>query len=110
MHHSWVTPERKFADVACARIGIQDLVQPLTLIAGRFHDFARAKIEPDTIKAGALVNSGRVEGDMTFHTLLHWTGEDLPVGNVSIPPADDCRNSLDTEAEIRPRPLDFDAI
>src|SRR3954451_20471771 len=110
MHHSWVTPERKLADVACARVRIQNLVQPLALIAGRFHDFAPPEIKPDTIKARALVNSGRVEGDMAFHAFLHGAGKDLTIGNVSIAPADDRRNALDTEAEIRPGPLDFDAI
>jgi hypothetical protein len=55
-----IEPERELADVARARVGIQDFVQALGLIGAGPHDFAVVELEPDIVEARARVNRGGV--------------------------------------------------
>src|SRR5204863_6485400 len=61
-----IKSERKLADVARARVGVEELIELVGLIADCFHDLAFFKIEPDAVEWKVLINRGRVEGDVTF--------------------------------------------
>ena len=80
------------------------------LVTRRLDNFSVAKVEPDIIESGALINGRRVKGDVALHGIFHRTTEDLAIGNVAVAAANDGGDSLDAETQIRSRPFDLHPI
>src|SRR5436190_13756317 len=101
-----IEPERKLADVTRPRIGIENLVQLLGVVARRLHDFPILKLEADAVESRALINARRIEKHVPLDRVLHRATEDLAVRNVAIAAADHRTDSFDAETQIGSRSLD----
>ena len=88
MKHEGIEPERKLADVTRARIGIEDLVELLGIVARRFHHFSIFELESDAVETGPLINGRRVEQDMALDGVFHRATENFAVRNVAVAAAD----------------------
>src|SRR5258708_19715513 len=84
MEHEGIEAERELADIACARIGIEDLVQLLVVVAGRLHDFPVVEFEPDTVETGPLINRWRIKQDVALDAILHRAAENFTVRHIPI--------------------------
>src|SRR6266699_4006760 len=105
-----IEAERKFADETRTGIGIENPVQLLSLIAGRFDDFSVSKIQPYVIETNPLINRRCVKCHMTLHRNFNRAAEHLAVRNVAVAAANHCRNSFDAEMQIGSSAFDLDAV
>src|SRR6266404_2695537 len=105
-----IKPEREFACVTRAGIGVENLVQFFRLIACRSDDLATIEFESDAVESGPLIDARRVKRHVTFHGIFHRAAENFTVGNVAVATADDGWNSLDTETQIGAGTSDVNAV
>src|ERR1043165_5191310 len=105
-----IEAERELADVARARIGIENLVQLLGVVAGCFDDLPVLELQPNAVEPGSLVNAGGVEEDVALNRIPDRTTENFPVRNVAIAATDNGADILDAEAQVRARPFDFHPV
>ena len=93
--------EGKLADVACSRIGIEDLVELFGLGAGfGLDDFSLLEFQVDVIEGDTLIDGGGVVGDVALDTILNWGGEHFSVGNIVVTSADNGGDILDRETQV----------
>ena len=97
MKHERIEPERELADVTRARIGIEDFVQLLRIVAGCLLDFPVLELEADTVEAGPLINCWRIKENVALDRLLHRAAKNLTIRDIAIASANHGADSFDGE-------------
>src|SRR6266404_3080077 len=105
-----IKPEREFACVTRAGIGVENLVQLFRLIACRSDDLASLEFESDAVESCPLIDAWSVKCHVTFDGIFDRTAENFAIGNVAVAAADNGWNSLDTETQIGARAFDVNAV
>jgi DNA-binding transcriptional LysR family regulator len=98
-----IEPERKFAHVTRAGVGVQNFIQPLRVVRRRVDDFAVLEFQPDVFKFRSRINRRRVELNHAVHGIFHRAGKHLAVGNVAVALAHFRADALDAEGEVGAR-------
>src|ERR1700716_3431235 len=110
LQNARVECQRKFSDVTSAGVRVENVVQLLRLVTRCIDNLSAAKVEPDSVKTRALINSGGVETDMSLHRVSHRTSENLAIGNIAVAAANNRGNSLDAKAQVGFGSFDLHAI
>ena len=105
-----IEPDGEFADVACAGIGIEDLVQALGIVGRGFDNFAFLEYEPDVVEGGAKIHGRGVVLDDALDAVFDRAREDLAVGDVAQTAASLGADALDRESQIGARTLEMHAV
>src|SRR3954471_14132765 len=100
MEDEWIESKGELADVARAGIGIENLVQLLSVVAGGFDDLPILELEPNAVEPGSLVNAGRIEEHVTLDRVLDWATENLAVWNVAVAAADNRADIFDAKPQV----------
>lgn len=101
MEDTIVGSEGPFPDIACAGIGIEDLIESFGGIAavGVF-DATVLQFEANAFEDGALIAGGGIELDGAIDAVADWGGEDFAVGNVTFTGAGNDWDIADREPQI----------
>ena len=108
--HIGIHAQRKFADIARARVDVEHSVDALGIVGRRLDDFAVLKRQANVLKREALVQGRRVVAQRAVDAVPDRRGEYLAVGDIAIARALDRRQAPDREGQIGARPHDMHAV
>ena len=106
-----VEAEGELADVACAGVAIEDLVDFPSFGSGfGLDDFSFLELEADGVEGDALIDGGGVVGDVAFDGVFDGGGEDLSVRDVVVAAGGEGGDAFDGEAEVGAGAGDVDLV
>src|SRR5260370_32176158 len=97
-HHVRINSKGNHPDVVRSRVGIEDLVELFSLVAGGLNNLALPKVETNSIEGNALINCGCVECDMAFDGSFYRRCEHFAVRNIPVATANHRWNSFDAKS------------
>ena len=103
MTYAIIGPERPFATIAGAFIGIEHGIDPLGSVGLGLHDFSIFELEANVIEDGPLVARLGVELDRPVDALPDGRRKDFAVRNIAETKAGDHGNVFDREFQFRTR-------
>src|SRR5437588_614974 len=98
-----VEAQRPFADVSCAGVCIDNLIELLSVrlrIRRCFDNFSFAEAQADVVERCAAIKRFAIELDGSVDAFFYGTSEALPVGDIPLAKASDRADAFDAEGQI----------